>query len=819
MRADLFSLQCFGLSAMHQLIQAVLQNDEEIAELQQLMITLGSSNKRHFLHNEIIHSFAEYCQQQHKPAYFYHSSSIGRLIHYTHELMVDSEHIWWVLRPWIGSQQIWRMTQTLEHPQLMTPNAWLDARDRSVDRYQPGILELDFSSFYDSEPSISDPRSIGQGLAFLNRYLSSQASTNPEYWWGAIYNVLYHHEHDGIPLMINDRIQSSEALAQKVKQAIRLLGERSRHEAYELSHPELQTLGFEPGWGNSAGRARETLELLDHFMTTPEPAILEAFVARFPSVFRVVSVSIHGWVGQQDVLGRPETMGQVVYVLEQARSLEHKLQEDIRLAGLEFLGIQPRVIILTRLIPNCGETQCGLRVEQVDGTQNAWIVRVPFREFNPKVTDNWISKFEIFPYLEPFAIDAEQDLIKHLGGSPNLIIGNYSDGNLVAFLLARRLNVTHCNIAHVLEKPKQLFSNLYWQELESRYHFSAQFTADLISMNAADFVITSSYQEIVGTPEALGQYEAYKQFTMPELYHVVDGIDLFSPKFNRIPPGVDESVFFPYSKQQNRSDEARSRLNQLLFAQTDPRILGTLEDAARRPILALAPINVSKNLAGLVKCFAEHEELHQRCNLILVTNNLHSEEATSLEEAEQIQKLHDLIRQHNLYGKIRWIGMRLGIHDLGEVYRIVADREGIFVLFALFEAFGRVILEAMVSGLPTFATEFGGPSEIIEDDKYGFLINPTDFEQTARKISHFLDRCEADANYWHEVSDRGIQRIHDEYNWQLHTKQLLLSAKLYSFWKYLYRNNRESLLRYSELIFHLIFKPRAATILEEHMTR
>jgi hypothetical protein len=42
------------------------------------------------------------------------------------------------------------------------------------------------------------------------------------------------------------------------------------------------------------------------------------------------------------------------------------------------------------------------------------------------------------------------------------------------------MKVTQCNIAHSLEKPKYLFSNLYWQDLEGQYHFSAQFTADLI---------------------------------------------------------------------------------------------------------------------------------------------------------------------------------------------------------------------------------------------------------------------------------------------------------------------------------------------------
>ena len=41
-----------------------------------------------------------------------------------------------------------------------------------------------------------------------------------------------------------------------------------------------------------------------------------------------------------------------------------------------------------------------------------------------------------------------------LGGKPDLIIGNYSDGNLVSSLLSHHLNTTQCTIAHALEKTK-----------------------------------------------------------------------------------------------------------------------------------------------------------------------------------------------------------------------------------------------------------------------------------------------------------------------------------------------------------------------------
>lgn len=53
-------------------------------------------------------------------------------------------------------------------------------------------------------------------------------------------------------------------------------------------------------------------------------------------------------------------------------------------------------------------------------------------------------------------------------------------------------------IAHALEKTKYEDSDVKWKELEPKYHFSCQFTADMIAMNTADFIITSTYQEIAG---------------------------------------------------------------------------------------------------------------------------------------------------------------------------------------------------------------------------------------------------------------------------------------------------------------------------------
>lgn len=804
---------------MSELIQAIINSDEK-TDLRQFISELRATDQRYFLRNDILGQFVAYCTHYEKSEEFQNSSHLSKLIYYTQEIILEEASLCLLLRPRIATMQVFHLAEDLTFQQMKVQEL-LDVRDRFVNHFHPengDILEIDLGPFYDYCPPIRDPKNIGKGVQFLNRYLSSKLFQDPRQWQETLFNFLRLHCWDNIQLMINDRIRSQQQLSEQVKKALTFVNDLSEEEPYERLRFVLQMMGFEAGWGHKAGRIKETLGMLDELIDSPDPQTLEAFISRIPLIFKIVLVSPHGWFGQEGVLGRPDTGGQVVYVLDQAKNLEKQLQEDIELAGLDFLGVQPKVIILTRLIPNSDGTRCNERLEKVYGTENAWILRVPFRDFNPKVTQNWISRFEVWPYLETYAIDAEKELILELKGRPDLIVGNYSDGNLVAFLLARRLKVTQCNIAHALEKSKYLFSNLYWQESEEKYHFSLQFTADLIAMNAANFIISSTYQEIVGRRDSVGQYESYNCFTMPDLYHVVNGIELYSPKFNVVPPGVNETVFFPYTRTEDRVMGDRDRLNEMLFTLEDPDyIFGKLDDPNKRPIFSIARLDRIKNLTGLAEIFGKSQELQERCNLILLAGKLRVEDTEDYEEAEEIKKLYGIIEQYDLQGKIRWLGVRLSQSLSGEIYRVIADHRGIFVQPALFEAFGLTILEAMISGLPTFGTQFGGPLEIIQDRVNGFYINPTHHEETAQKLLEFVEKCEQNPNYWYEISTRGMDRIYHTYTWKIHTTKLLGLARIYGFWNYASQENREDMLRYLEALFYLIFKPRAKQLLEQHL--
>jgi len=679
------------------------------------------------------------------------------------------------------------------------------------------LLNLNFKPFYDKSPSVRDTKYIGSGVEYLNRFLSSQMFTNIEKWKDILFDFIRLHKHNGEQLILNDRIKNPKHLNNQIDIAIRKLSENRRHVPYgEIKHM-LQDLGFEKGLGKDSQEILNNLKILDQLLNSPDHEVLTKFISAIPMIFKIAIISPHGYFAQEGVLGLPDTGGQVVYILDQVKALEKAMIDSLKQSGLD---VTPKIVVLTRLIPNAQNTNCDKRIEKISGTKNSWILRVPFREHNKRVTENWISRFEIWPYLEEFTEDSYPALMAEFSGRPDLIIGNYSDGNLVAYLLSKSFKVTQCCIAHALEKSKYLYSALYWYDLEKYYHFSMQVTAVLIAINSADFLITSSFQEIAGTEKSIGQYESYKHFTMPGLYRVEDGVNPYHVKFNVVSPGVNEKIYFPHSKSNQRIKETQNYLNDLLFNNIeDNDTVGQLDTPDKTPIFSMARLDRIKNLTFLVDCFGESEELQKHANLIIVAGKVDESQTNDNEEKEQIRLMHELINRYNLHGKIRWIGKLFHKDEAGEVYRIIADRKGIFVQPALFEGFGLTVLEAMISGLPVFATKYGGPLEIIQNNINGFHIDPVNKIDTIEKILYFLKDININPKMWDHISKNAIKRVNEKYNWKLYTQRLLSLAKLYGFWKYSTNLDRADMEAYLDIIYHTLFRPRANILFEEHMQR
>ncbi len=771
-----------------------------------ILLGLG---KPFLLKSDIVDAFTEFCRRD--PGHELEYSPFKGFVLCSQEAVIHGSWICFALRPKTATWNYVRFHSESAHFEEMDVSEFLQFKERLV---HPGhqddwLPEFDLTPFNRDFPQFKESRSIGRGVEFLNRHLSSQLFTNRAQGQQSLLRFLQLHQCRGQQLMLNDRIQTVAHLHAMLDKAQDFLSTQPGGiEWTDVAHT-MQSYGFEPGWGRTGQRMLETVRLLADVLEAPDHDNLRQFLGRIPMIFSVVILSPHGYFGQANVLGKPDTGGQVIYILDQVKYLEKEMHHRLWEQGID---LEPQILVITRLIPEARDTTCNQPLESIAGTRHAKIVRVPFRNPAGEIIPHWISRFHIWPYLERFALDAEKEILAALGGRPDLIIGNYSDGNLVATLLSRRLKVTQCNIAHALEKTKYLYSDLYWETNEDHYHFSSQFTADLIAMNSADFIITSTYQEIAGNPYIVGQYESYITFTLPRLYRVINGINVFDPKFNIMSPGADPDVYFPYSDSSRRLTELAGELNDMLFGNPHPHMRGWFEDPDKPLLFSMARMDRIKNLTGLAEWYGQCPELRDEANLLIVGGHLHPDDSSDLEEREQIQRMHDIMDCYQLDRQMRWIAMQLEKNLVGELYRTIADRRGAFAQPALFEAFGLTVIEAMASGLPPFATRYGGPLEIIEDGISGYHIDPNHGLESAQRIAGFFRRSRENPDEWLRISQGALKRVETRYNWKLYAHQLMTLARIYGFWKFVTNLEREEIRHYLHMFYSLMFRRRAGLL-------
>ncbi|KAK9715611.1 hypothetical protein RND81_06G177000 [Saponaria officinalis] len=733
----------------------------------------------------------------------------GEILKHTQEAIVSAPWITLAVRPRPGVWEYIRVNAHALAVEELTPSEFLHVKEELVNgtTNENFVLELDFEPFMASVPRPTLSKSIGKGVEFLNRHLSAKMFHDKESM-RPLLDFLRKHHYKGKTMMLNDRIQNLDSLQSVLRKAEDFLTTLPTDTPYSEFEHKFQELGLERGWGDTAERVIVMIQLLLDLLEAPDSCTLEKFLGRIPMVFNVVILSPHGYFAQADVLGYPDTGGQVVYILDQVRALENEMLLRIKQQGLDIV---PRILIVTRLLPDAVGTTCGQRLEKVFGTEHSHILRVPFRT-EKGIVRKWISRFEVWPYLETFTEDVANEMSGELQAKPDLIIGNYSDGNIVASLLAHKLGITQCTIAHALEKTKYPNSDIYWKSFEEKYHFSCQFTADLIAMNHTDFIITSTFQEIAGNKDTVGQYESHTSFTLPGLYRVVHGIDVFDPKFNIVSPGADMSIYFPYTDEKNRLTALHPEIEELLFSDVqNEEHTCVLKDRNKPIIFSMARLDRVKNMTGLVEWYGKNDKLRELVNLVIVAGD-RRKESKDTEEKDEMKKMYGLIEQYNLNGQFRWISAQMNRVRNGELYRYIADTRGAFVQPAYYEAFGLTVVEAMTCGLPTFATCHGGPAEIIVNGKSGFHIDPYHGDKAAELLVDFFQKSKADPSYWDAISLGGLKRIEEKYTWQIYSDRLLTLAGVYGFWKYVSNLDRLEARRYLEMFYALKYRNLAESV-------
>lgn len=739
------------------------------------------------------------------------SGLLGYILCTTQEAVVVPPYVAFAIRPSPGFWEYVKVSSVNLSVEGISATEYLKFKETIVDENwakDENSLEIDFEAMDSTLPRLTLSSSIGNGINFISKFLTTKLHGRAQSAQPIIDYLLSLNLH-GDKLMINDTINNVSKLQIALMVADVALATLPKETPYQSFEPKLKQWGFEKGWGDTTERVRETMGILSQILQAPDPLNTEKFFGRLPTVFKVVLFSVHGYFGQADVLGLPDTGGQVVYVLDQVVALEEELLLRIKQQGL---NAKPQILVVTRLIPDAKGTKCNLEIEPIANTKHSHILRVPFMTENG-VLPQWVSRFDIYPYLERFTKDAMKKVLELMEGKPDLVIGNYTDGNLVASLMAKKLGITLGTIAHALEKTKYDDSDLKWKELESKYHFSCQFTADTIAMNSADFIITSTYQEIAGSKDRPGQYESHTAFTLPGLCRVVSGINVFDPKFNIASPGADQSVYFPYTETQRRFTSFRPLIEELLFNKTDNNEhIGYLEDKKKPILFSMARLDIVKNISGLTEWYGKNKRLRSLVNLVIVAGFFDPLKSKDREETAEIKKMHMLIEKYQLKGQIRWIAAQTDRQRNGELYRYIADTKGAFAQPALYEAFGLTVIEAMNCGLPTFVTNQGGPAEIIIDGVSGFHIDPNNGDESSEKIADFFQKCKEDPEYWNKISNGGLQRINECYTWKIYANKVLNMGCIYNFWRQLNKNQKQAKQRYIEMFYNLQYRKLVKTI-------
>lgn len=437
--------------------------------------------------------------------------------------------------------------------------------------------------------------------------------------------------------------------------------------------------------------------------------------------------SIHGLLRSVDLeLGRDaDTGGQITYVLDLARHLSR-------------LDTVARVDLVTRLIADKRVSEdYSQSIEEVKDKLRIVRIQCGGRKYRRKEL--------LWPHLDEF-IDKTVKFIRRQGRIPDVFHGHYADAGYVAMEMARFLGAPFVFTGHSLgrvKRQKLLNDGLNEADIRKRYKIDHRIAKEEDILKNTDLVVASTRQEIEE------QYGHYQNGDVPA--------------FKVIPPGLDVDRFYPFYHdmlpEKEKPEEATYAMASMMqelnrfFMQPDKPL-----------ILALCRPDKRKNISGLIRAFGEDLELQAMANLAVFAGI--RKDIASMEENEQevLTRMLLLMDKYDLYGKMAIPKKHNFEWEVPELYRIAAEKHGVFVNPALTEPFGLTLLEASAVGLPIVATHDGGPKDIVANCENGILVDPS----RPGEIADAVKRIVSDRDQWERYSKNGVMNVRQHYTWERH---------------------------------------------------
>ena len=214
----------------------------------------------------------------------------------------------------------------------------------------------------------------------------------------------------------------------------------------------------------------------------------------------ILMLSIHGYVAAEPELGKPDTGGQVVYVLELAK---------------RFSRLGYYVDLVTRQFENQPE------FDEVNENFRVW--RIPFGG------KKFIRKEDMHDHLGNFVTNCLA-AIRNRGRQYGVVYSHYWDAGWAGQKIAEELGVPHVHTPHSLGdwKRENMGEDMDEQEMEKAYRFEERIRKEFLVYRNCDHIIAT---------------------TEPQTELLQKHYDVLERHITVIPPGIDENRFSPVRQQ------------------------------------------------------------------------------------------------------------------------------------------------------------------------------------------------------------------------------------------------------------------------------
>jgi sucrose-phosphate synthase len=439
--------------------------------------------------------------------------------------------------------------------------------------------------------------------------------------------------------------------------------------------------------------------------------------------------SVHGLLRSENMeLGRDaDTGGQIKYVIELATALSQ--HDAVR-----------QVELLTRLISDKAVSKDYAKpIEPVNDKFKIVRIQCGGRKY--------MRKELLWPHLDEF-VDKTIKYNQQQKMIPDIVHGHYPDAGYVAMQLADIFGITLIYTGHSLgrSKLKNLLNNgMKKNDIDKKFKIDHRINMEEKILKHADLIVSSTHHEV---EEQYAQYE-----------------DSDIPRFTVIPPGLDVDTFYPFY-HDILSDTEKGEARMYAHASILEELNRFLMKPDRPLILSLCRPDARKNISGLITAYGEDLALQSMANLAVFAGI--RKDISKMEDNERnvLTEILLLMDKYDLYGKIAIPKKHDFEYEVPELYRIAAEKRGVFVNSALAEPFGITLIESAACGLPVIAPNDGGPKDIINNCKCGLLVDTTDVKELAGAIKQII----ADSDKWKQYSKAGILNIRKYYTWKTHAK-------------------------------------------------